>query len=86
MLYIYEASRALWVIQGKSVLALSYFWMAWESQCPGVMTHLYKKIDDLVRIKLTFNNFLRENFMSLETGQRLGLLKAKSCINYKIYH
>lgn len=50
------------------------------------MTHLYNNIDDLARIiKLTFNNFLREKFMSLDLDERLGLLKAKSFFNYKIY-
>ena len=49
------------------------------------MTHLYKKTDDLARIKLTFNIFLRENVMSFELVERFGLLKARSFINYKIY-
>lgn len=50
------------------------------------MIHLYNNIDDLARIiKLTFNNFLREKFMRLDLDERLGLLKAKSFINYKIY-
>lgn len=49
------------------------------------MTQIDKKINDLGRIKLTFNNDLREKFMSLELAESLGLLKAKSFINYKIY-
>ena len=49
------------------------------------MTQLYKKTDDLARIKLTFNNFLRENIMSFKLVERFGLLKAGSFINYKIY-
>ena len=48
------------------------------------MTQLYKKTDDLARIKLTFNNFLRENIMSFKLVERFGL-KAGSFINYKIY-
>lgn len=42
------------------------------------MTHIYKKIDDLAKIKLTFNNYLREKFMSLELVERLGSLKLKA--------
>lgn len=42
------------------------------------MTHIYKKIDDLARIKLTFNNYLRDKFMSLELVERLGSLKLKA--------
>lgn len=30
------------------------------------MSQLYKKTDDLARIKLTFNNFLKENIMSFK--------------------
>lgn len=37
-----------------------------ESQSSGIMSQLYKKTDDLARIKLTFNNFLRENIMSFK--------------------
>lgn len=55
-----------------------------KSQSPGVMTHSYKKNDDLVRIKL-INNFLRETFMTLELVKRLVLRKTKSLISYKIY-
>lgn len=42
------------------------------------MTHVNKKIDDQARIKLTFNNYFREKFMSLELVERLGSLKLKA--------
>lgn len=47
--------------------------------------HIDKKNDDLARIKLTFNSDLKQKFMSFELSERLGLLKAKSFINYKTY-
>lgn len=42
-----------------------------ESQGPEVMTHSYKKIDDLA-----INNFLREKVTRLKLVERFGILKA----------
>ena len=49
----------------KESLLYTFEWHR-ESQSSGIMTQLYKKTDDLARIKLTFNNFLRENIRSFK--------------------
>lgn len=71
---VHEASRA-WCYDKESLSqhSITSGWHG-KSQSPRVTIHFYKKIGDLVRIKLAFNNYLREVY----EFERLCLLNANT--------